>query len=97
METYKNCIRIFKSCIETFENFGRHEATKTRIKLDADFADYAKIFRHGLTLINTVIFCRRDEEDIRESGHRVAGHRENRVSGKGGSGKFWRCKRMQFG
>jgi hypothetical protein len=28
-----------------------HEGAKTRRKLDADFAGYAEIFRHGLTLL----------------------------------------------
>ncbi len=31
----------------------------------------------------TQVFYRRDEEDIRESGYQVAGHQENRTSGKG--------------
>ena len=33
-----------------------HSAKKSRDFFDADFAGYAEIFRHGLTLIDTVIF-----------------------------------------
>jgi hypothetical protein len=45
--------------------------------------------------MNTDLFChgglgkRRDKEKIRESKYQVAGHQENRISGKGGlRGKF---------
>jgi hypothetical protein len=59
--------------------------------LDADFAGYAAKLTTNEHELARIVFRHRDEEEIRESGYQVAGHQENRASGKGRlRGKFCR-------